>query len=49
MRQRVRHSRFLTEMKLHKSLVLYILLYDCGSWTMIAELTKRIKTFKTKG
>ena len=39
---------FNTKLKLFKSLVLSILLYGCESWTLSAELEKRIQAFEMK-
>ena len=39
---------FPTKMRLYRALVLSTLLYDCESWTMTAETTKRVQTFETK-
>ena len=35
-------------MKLYKSLVLSVLLYGCETWTLNAELEKRIQAFENK-
>lgn len=40
-------TRFPTNMKLYNSLVLSILLYGSESWLLIAEITKRVRTFET--
>ena len=37
-----------TKIKLYKSLVLSILLYICGSWTLTADLERRIQAFENK-
>ena len=45
------HSRelsFTTKLKLFKSLVLSIFLYGCESWTLTAEMEKRIQAFEMK-
>ena len=39
---------FPTKIKLYKALVLSILLYGCKSWTMTAEMTRRVQAFETK-
>ena len=39
---------FATKLKLNKALVLSILLYGCESWTLTAELEKRIQAFEMK-
>ena len=39
---------FPTKLKLYRSLVLSILLYGCESWTLSAELEKRIVAFEMK-
>ena len=39
---------FLTKIKLYKSLVLSILLYGFESWTLTAELERRIQAFENK-
>ena len=39
---------FSSKFKLYKSLVLSIALYGCESWTLSAELEKRIQTFEMK-
>ena len=40
--------RFISKMKLFKTLVLSILLYGCESCTMTADLEKRIQAFENK-
>ena len=45
------HSKeisFSSKFKLYKSLVLSIALYGCESWTLLAELEKRIQSFEMK-
>ena len=39
---------FISKMKLFKTLVLSILLYGCESWTLTADLEKRIQAFENK-
>ena len=39
---------FSTKIKLYKTLVLFTLLYGCGSWTLTADSTKRIQAFENK-
>ena len=39
---------FPTKIKLYKSLVLLIVLYGFGSWTMTADLERQIQTFENK-
>ena len=39
---------FASKFKLYKSLVTSILLYDCGTWTLLASPEKRIQAFETK-
>ena len=39
---------FQTKYKLYKSLVISIFLYGCESWTLTADLEKRIKAFENK-
>ena len=41
-------KKFCSKFKLYKSLVLSIALYGCESWTLSAELEKRIQTFEMK-
>ena len=43
-----RDIQFSTKMKLYRSLVLSVLLYGCESWTLTADLEKRIQAFETK-
>ena len=43
-----RNISFCTKYHLYKSLVLSILLYGCESWTLTAELEKRIQAFENK-
>ena len=40
--------RFLTRIKLNKSLVLSIMFYGCESWTLTADLETRIQAFENK-
>ena len=43
-----RNISFCSKMKLYKSLVLSVLLYGCESWTLNADLERRIQAFETK-
>ena len=43
-----RSISFSTKFKLNKSLVLSILLYGCESWTLKADLERRIQAFENK-
>ena len=45
---RSKEISFPSKMKLFRSLVLSILLYGCESWTLTAELERRIEAFETK-
>ena len=39
---------FASMLKLYKSVVTSILLYGCGTWTLLADSEKKIQAFKTK-
>ena len=40
--------RFLTRVKLYKSLVLLLLLCGCERWTLTADLERRMQAFEIK-
>ena len=40
---------FHTKIKLHKSLVLLILLYECENWTLTADVESGIQAFENNG
>ena len=42
-------TSFASKFKLYKSLVTSILLYSCETWTLLADVEKRIQSSKTKG
>ena len=42
------NTSFKTKYKLYHSLVLSTLLYDCETWTPMADTEKRIQAFKMK-
>ena len=44
----VRNIRFQTKFQLFKSLVVSILLYECETWTLMADDERRIQAFETK-
>ena len=46
--RKIKAIGFPTEIKLYKLIVLLILLYRRGSWTLMADLDRRIQAFENK-